>query len=67
MENNDKLKEFDIKHRMYYYFDDIIKIENFDFGNILIHEKSYENVLVCNISFVVSWCSGYHNCITSFN
>ena len=40
MENNNKLKESNIKNRMYYYFDDIIKIENFDFGNILIHEKS---------------------------
>ena len=40
MENNNKLKESDIKNHMYYYFDDIIKIENFDFGNILIHEKS---------------------------
>ena len=28
---------------MCYYFDDIIKLEDFDFDNILIDEKSYEN------------------------
>ena len=30
MENNNKLKEIDIKNRTYYYFNDIIKIEDFD-------------------------------------
>ena len=33
MENNE---------RTYYYFDDINKIEDFDFGNILLDEKSYK-------------------------
>ena len=33
-----------------YYFCDIIKIEDFDFDNILLDEKSYENVLVDDIS-----------------
>ena len=41
MESNDKLNESDIKNRMRYYFDDIIKIEDFDLDNILIDEKSY--------------------------
>ena len=39
MESNDKLKEIDIKNRKWYYFDDIIKIEDFDFDNILIGER----------------------------
>ena len=52
MENNDKLKEIDIKNCTCYYFDDIIKIETFDFDKILINEKSYENILVCNISCI---------------
>ena len=39
MESNDKLKEIDIKNRKWYYFDDIIKIEHFDFDNILIGER----------------------------
>ena len=33
------------------YFDDIIKIEDFNLHNILIDQKSCENVLVCNISY----------------
>ena len=33
---------------MCYYFDDIIKIEDFFINNILIYEKSYENILVYN-------------------
>ena len=39
MESNDELKEIDIKNCTYYYFYDIIKIEDFDFGNILTDEK----------------------------
>ena len=35
---------------MYYYFDDIIKTEDFDFDNILIDGKSYKNILIYNIS-----------------
>ena len=31
MEGNDELKEIDIKNRTGYHFDDIIKIEDFDF------------------------------------
>ena len=51
MESNDKLKEIDIKSRTCCYFDDIIKIEDYDLDNILIDEKSYENILVYSISY----------------
>ena len=51
MESNDELKEIDIKDCIWYYFNDIIKTEDFDFDNILIDEKSYENILVYNISY----------------
>ena len=50
MDSNDELKETVIKNRTYYYFDDIIKIEDFNLDNILIDEKSYEYILVYNIS-----------------
>ena len=49
MKSNDELKETDIKNRKCYCFDDIIKIEDFDF-DILIGEKSYKNILVYGIS-----------------
>ena len=51
MESNDKLKEIDIKNRTCYYFDDISKVKDFDLDNILIDKKSYENILVYNISY----------------
>ena len=51
MESNDKLKEIDIKNRTCYYFDDISKVKDFDLHNILIDKKSYENILVYNISY----------------
>ena len=36
---------------MCYYFNVIIKIEDFDFDNILLDEKTYENVLIYVISY----------------
>ena len=51
MVSNDELKEIDIKNRTCYYFDDIIKIVNFDFDNILLDEKPYDNILVYDISY----------------
>ena len=50
-DSNNDLKEIDNKNRMRYYFDDIIKIEDFDPDDILMDEKSYENILVYNISY----------------
>ena len=44
------LKEIDIKNCRCYYFDGITKIEGFDFNDILSYEKSFENILICNIS-----------------
>ena len=44
MESNDKLKEIDVKNCMCYYFDDITKIQDFEINNILIDEKSQENI-----------------------
>ena len=49
MENNE-LKGFNIKNSWRYYFDNITKIEDFDFDNILIDKKLYKNILVYEIS-----------------
>ena len=51
MENNEFLyyiTKVCIKNCMYYYFADIIKLENFDI-DILIDEKSHENILIYDI------------------
>ena len=45
MENHE-LKKVCLKNRTCYYFDDIIKTEDFDFDNILLDEKSYKNILI---------------------
>ena len=52
MDSNAELKEIDLKIcTYYYYFADIIKIEDFNLDNILIGEESYENILVGNVSY----------------
>ena len=48
---NNELKKFPIKSRTCYHFDDIIKFEDFDFDNILIDEKSHEDILICDILY----------------
>ena len=41
MESNDELKETDIKNCTCYYFDDVIKIVDFNLNNFLLYEKIY--------------------------
>ena len=53
MGRDDGLKGIDIKNRTWYYFDDIIKFEDFVLNNVLIDETSYENILVCSISYKI--------------
>ena len=42
MERNVELKQIDFKNRTCYQFGGIIKIDDFDLGNILMDEKSYK-------------------------
>ena len=35
MERNDELKEIDIKNRTCYYFEDIIRVGDFELNNVL--------------------------------
>ena len=46
MESNDQLIQIDIKNRTCYYFDDLIRTEDYNLDNILIDGKSYEYNLV---------------------
>ena len=52
MENNE-FKKVRIKNRTCYYFDDIIKLEDFDLDNIFIDKKSHENILIYDISYKI--------------
>ena len=36
---------------MFYYFNDIIKLEDIDSDNILIDEKAFENILIYDVSY----------------
>ena len=46
MVSNNGLKKNDIKNRNCYYFDDTIKIEDFNFDNIISDENSYRNIFI---------------------
>ena len=46
------VKDINIKNRTYYFFNDIIYIENFDANNIRIDEKSYKNIFIYYIGYV---------------
>ena len=66
MEKNNELKKTSIKLvklalSRYYCFDDIIKIEDFDFDNILSDEKWYKNILIYDVLYKTlvttkPWC-----------
>ena len=49
MESNDELKKNSIKNHKCCYFDDIMKVDDINFDNILLEKKSYKNILVYNI------------------
>ena len=43
---NNESHKVNIKNCICHYFDDIIKFEEFDFDNLLLDEKSCENILI---------------------
>ena len=55
---SNKVKEIDIKKQTY-FFDDIIKVKNFDRNNIIIDENSYKNILTYYIGYVTIKDSKY--------
>ena len=50
---SNKAKDIDIKNYTYYFFDDIINIKNFDLNKNKIDEKSYRDILVSYIGYVM--------------
>ena len=43
------IKQIDIKNRTYYFYIDIIEIENFDSSLLKIDKKSYKDIGIYNI------------------
>ena len=54
-----KTSKIDIKNRTYYFFNDIVNINNFDPNNIKIDENSYTNTLIYYIRYVTIKDSKY--------
>ena len=54
-----KIKDIDIKNRTYCLFNDIINTKNIHPNNIKIDEKSYKNILIYYIGYVMIKDSRY--------
>ena len=52
--DHNEFRKVCIKNRRWYYFDDIIELEDFYLGNSSIDEKSNENILIYDISYYKS-------------
>ena len=50
---SNKFKDVNIKSRTYYFFNDVINVENLDPNNIEIDEKSYKEILIYYIGYVM--------------
>ena len=50
---SNKVKDLDMKNRTYYFFNDIINIKKIDSNNIKIAEKSYKDILIYYIGYVM--------------
>ena len=49
---SNKFKDINRKKRTYYFFDDIININNFDLNNFKIDEKPRKSILIPYIGYV---------------
>ena len=56
---SNKIKDIGIKNHTYYFFDDIIKIKDFEPDNIKIKGKSYKYILIYYIGYVMIKNSKY--------
>ena len=54
-------KEINIKNRTYYFFDDMINIENFNPDLLKIEKKSYKNIGIYYIGYITIIDSKYVN------
>ena len=46
------VKQINIKIRSYYFYNDIIDLENFDSSLLKIDKKSYKYIDICNIRYI---------------
>ena len=48
----DTTEQTNIENRTYYFYNDIIDLENFDAGLLKIDKKSYKDINIYNIGYV---------------
>ena len=46
------IKQINIKNQTYYFYNDIIELENFDSDLLKIDKKSYRDIGVYNIGYI---------------
>ena len=46
------IKQINIKNRTYYFYNDIIELENFDSNLLKIDKKSYKDISIYNIGYI---------------
>ena len=47
------IKQINIKNRTYYFYNDIVDIENFDSSMLKLDKKSYKDIGVYNIGYII--------------
>ena len=59
------LKQINIKNRTYYFYNDIIDLENFDSSLLKIDKKSYKDIGIYNIGYItikkIDDCKNIHS------
>ena len=48
-----EVKQIDMKNRIYYFYNDIIDIKNVDPILLKINKKSYKNIGIYNIGYII--------------
>ena len=46
------IKQINIKNQTYYFYNDIIDLENFDSSVLKLDKKSYKNIGIYNIGYI---------------
>ena len=61
------IKQINIKNRTYYFFNDMINIEDFDSNLLKIDKKSYKNIDIYCIGYITIKSISNYNSINSVN
>ena len=48
------VKQINIKNRAYYFYNDIIDLENFESNMLKIDKKSYKDIGIYNIGYIIN-------------